>query len=214
MRRLRRASSSASSGAVGEALECAGEQRVRFVHASEADERLGESRESSGVVRRHLDEALVLNERFLDQAEREEQTSEVRARRTEAGIDAQCLVVVRRRAIGPALALFENTERVMGLRNVGVDAPRAFEELARAREVSALHLDDAEVHECVDEAGAVLERYTETSVGRFEIAAGERVDSGVVERKRSRRQRHAGRAADEESEGEQGETAHEAKVGR
>ena len=71
-RRLRRASSSDELGRVGKALEGVREHGVAFVHATRRTSVSARPRERSRVVRRHLDEALVLNERFLDQAEREE----------------------------------------------------------------------------------------------------------------------------------------------
>jgi hypothetical protein len=81
------------------------------------------------------------------------------------------------------------------LGDIRVQAPRTLERSARAFEVAALELDQPEVDERVDEAWAVFERDTEARVGSLEIAAGERLDAGVVEGDRLGGEGGAGRAA-------------------
>jgi hypothetical protein len=75
--------------------------------------------------------------------------------------------------VGPAFALAENAESVMGLREIGVDAPCSLEMEPRPREVAALHFDQAEVGERFDEARVVLEGQSEPSFSRFEVSGGQ-----------------------------------------
>jgi hypothetical protein len=201
-------------GGFGKAFEGVGENGIALGRAIQANECFGEAGEGARIVGRDLDEALVLNQRFLDGAESKQEPSEVRASRPEAGIDAQCLVVVLGSAIGAALAFFEDSEGVMGLRNVGVDAPSALEQLTGAHEVSALHFDDAEVRERVYEAGAVFERHAEASVGRFEVALREGFDPGVVQGEGAWGQGGAGRTADEDDERQDRRKSHDTRSAR
>src|SRR5690349_13279708 len=101
------------------------------------------------------------------------------------------------REIGAPLALGQRGERVVGLRHVRVQAPRAFEQGARACEVAALELDEAEVDERFDETRAVLERDAEVRVRGLEVALRERLHASRVQRRRGWRQGYAGRAADQ-----------------
>jgi hypothetical protein len=182
---------------VGKALESRNETRVGLGVTTEARQSLDESGERARIVGRHFDQALVLNESFLDEAAAEEQACEVTASGGEARVDAQRIVVALGRLIGAAFAFGQHSERVMRLRDVGVVAERSLAQEAGPREVAALELDETEVHERLDEAGAVLERHTEASVRRLEVAVGERLDPRCVQGCGLRWEGSTGRAAGE-----------------
>lgn len=183
---------------VREAPERGRETRVRFHDAAEPYECLHETRDGVRIVRSDLDEALILDERFLHVAAREQEPREVRPRRREPGIDGERVVVVRGRAVGAPLPLREHAERVVRLRDVGVQPSCALEQHARSTEVAALELDQPEVHERVHEARAVLEGHAEARVRRFQVPALEGLDAGAVQPGCRGWKGGPGRAADEE----------------
>ena len=98
-----------------------------------------------GGGRCHFDQLLEGQARVLEETGIEQQAAEVRTGREESRVHRQRIAIVLRCEIRPALALGKHTERVMYLRHVGIQAPRALQQRAGAREVAALHVDQPEI---------------------------------------------------------------------
>lgn len=170
---------------------------IGFSQPSQMDQGFRETRVGACLLWSDLDQTFELQQRLFEKACREEQARQVGASRREAGVDPQCLVVVLGREVGPALALAQDAEAVMGLGDVGVQPPRAREQLLGAAEVAALELDQTLVGEGLDEARAVLERQAEAGIGAFQIPPSQGLDPRSVELGGASRQGRRARAAQE-----------------
>ena len=154
---------------------------VALVVASELEQRFGKARAAGEQVRIHLDETQELLARFVVATRSKKDTAEVGPRRAKARIDLQGVSVVTGGHVGAPFALGQHAERMVRLRQIPVDAARALEMQARPREVAALHLDQAEVRERLNETRVVLEGECEASFGFFEVAGSQGVAPGPVE---------------------------------